>query len=340
MKIYKSYFLIRCLTETRFHIFCSALFLFLFNNQVFAQTDYADLKNWAAHPWKSDMSDSVPKPLQAKFIKDSVTDVFFIYPTSYTSKNFTEWNASIDDQAINDKTDRTSILYQASAFNESSRVFAPRYRQANLEAFFIDTTAARPYFDTAYADVKNAFIYYLEHLNQGRPIIIASHSQGTVHAARLLKEFFEGKMLMNKLICAYIIGMPVPENYFSQLKVCDQPSATGCFVSWRTYKKGYEPAFIKKENFKAVVVNPLTWTTSDSLAASSLNKGGVLKNFNKIVPAVVNAQVHGNMLWSCKPNVPGRLFFTRKNFHIGDINLFYLNIRENVKNRIAAFWKK
>lgn len=340
MKIYKSYFLIRCQSKNRFHILFPAFIFFLFNNQVFAQTDYADLKNWAAHPWKSDMSDSVPKPLQASYIKDSVADVFFIYPTSYTSKNFTEWNAAINDEAINSKTDRTSILYQASAFNESSRVFAPRYRQANLEAFFIDTATARPYFDTAYADVKNAFIYYLENLNQGRPIIIASHSQGTVHAARLLKEFFEGSMLMNKLICAYIIGMPIPENYFSQLKVCDQPFSTGCFVSWRTYKKGYEPEFIKKENFKAIVVNPLTWTTSDTLAASSLNKGAVLKNFNKIVPAVVNAQVHGNMLWSCKPNVPGRLFFTRKNFHIGDINLFYLNIRENVKNRIAAFWKK
>ncbi len=46
------------------------------------------------------------------------------------------WNADIDDEKINSKTDKASILYQASVFNKYCRVFAPRYRQANLEAFY------------------------------------------------------------------------------------------------------------------------------------------------------------------------------------------------------------
>ena len=33
---------------------------------------------------------------------------------------------------------------------------------------------------------KAAFQYYLEHYNNGRPFIIASHSQGTYHAKRLI----------------------------------------------------------------------------------------------------------------------------------------------------------
>ena len=111
------------------------------------------------------------------------------------------WNADIDDVALNKKTDNTTILYQASVFNEDCRVFAPRYRQANFNAFFTNNKVVTDKaFELAYEDIKTAFEYYLEHYNQGRPIIIASHSQGTLHAGRLLKEYFEGKPLQKKFI--------------------------------------------------------------------------------------------------------------------------------------------
>ncbi len=338
MKIYKRYFFL-------------PIWLIIIHPTAFAQfvpyadtstmPDYSQLKHWAAHPWKYDLSDSTPTALLSQpLIKDSVTDVFFIHPTTYTKNSFTRWNASLEDETLNEKTDQTSILYQASAFNESSRVFAPRYRQAHLQAFYIDQATAAPYFDTAYADIKLAFEYYLQHYNNGRPVIIAAHSQGTVHAARLLKEFFENKPLYNRLICAYLIGMPVPVNYFETLRPCNNENATGCFISWRTYKKGYVPSHVKAEKDTMLVVNPLTWTTDENPASSNLNKGAVLKNFNKVVRKAVSAQVKGNILWSSKPNVPFKFLFFKKNYHIGDINLFYVNIRENVKKRIAAFWKR
>jgi hypothetical protein len=303
--------------------------------------DYLDMHYWAAHPLKWDPSDSVPKPLRKNFVKDSVADVFFIYPTSLTDPKNKSSNAAIDDAFINSKTDYSSILYQASAFNEQCRVFAPRYRQAHYGNYFTaDTASARKAFDLAYEDVKTAFETYLTYYNGGRPIIIASHSQGTTHAARLLKEFFENKTLKNKLICAYIIGMPIPENYFTTLKPCKDSLSTGCFVAWRTFEKNYEgTSFVLAENYKAVVVNPLSWTTDTSVAASSLNKGAVLKNFNKLVPHVTNAQVHGNILWATKPKFFGSFLLKTKNYHIADINFYYLNIRENVKRRIMMYWK-
>lgn len=300
--------------------------------------DYADLNYWAAHPWKNDASDSIPKPLRKTLMKDSVADVFFLHPTTLTDKKDERWNAPIDDAAINAKTDNSTILYQASVFNEQSRVFAPRYRQAHIKAFYINEKDAQPYFDTAYEDVKNAFTYYLQNFNNGRPIIIASHSQGTKHASRLLKEFFDNKPLQNKLVCAYIIGLPVPEKYFSTIPVCKDSSATGCLVSWRTYQRGYK--IDKVENFKAVVINPLTWAMDTSFVSAKKNMGGVLLKFNKIVPHVVDANIHHNILWTSKPNIFGKVFFNRKNYHIGDINLFYMNIRENVKTRITSYFKK
>ncbi|MEQ1554386.1 MAG: DUF3089 domain-containing protein [Ferruginibacter sp.] len=302
--------------------------------------NYADLHYWAAHPWKKDPSDSVPKPIRNFIVEDSTVDVFFIHPTTLTANKDKRWNADIDDATLNAKTDYSTILYQASAFNKQCRVFAPRYRQVHIRAYYVPLKSVITYFDTAYEDVKNAFEYYLKNYNNGHPIIIASHSQGTTHAAHLLKDFFENKPLQNKLVCAYILGMPIAENYFSTISMCKDSSATGCFVSWRTYHRGYvEPLFVAKEEFKAAIINPLTWTMDTALVSSNKNMGGVMLKFNKIIPNVVNSNIHHNVLWTSKPNVFGKFLYTQKNYHVGDINLFYMNIRQNVKTRIDAFWK-
>ncbi|MBI3235638.1 MAG: DUF3089 domain-containing protein [Bacteroidetes bacterium] len=302
--------------------------------------DYSNLDYWAAHPWKKDLSDSVPVNLKETYKPDSLADAFFIHPTTLTDYKDENWNAVIDDASLNAKTDYSTILYQASVFNEKCRVFAPRYRQAHIRSFFTHTTDSDNAFETAYADIKAAFECYLKNYNNNRPIVIASHSQGTKHAGRLLKDFFENKPLQKQLVCAYIIGMPVPVDYFTDLKPCTDSLATGCFVSWRTFKRNSEePQFISDEKFKSVVINPLTWTTETMLVSSNLNKGGVLKNFNRVVPHVVSAQIHNNILWSSKPDVPGKILYIQNNYHIGDINLFYMNIRENVAARISAFLK-
>lgn len=303
--------------------------------------DYSNLNYWAAHPWKKDPSDSVPKALQVDMYRDSLADVFFVHPTTFTDASEKNRNANIDDKKINEKTDYSTILYQASVFNNSARVFAPRYRQAHIRAFFNSNSDSEKAFDIAYADVKKAFTFYLTNYNNGRPIIIASHSQGTRHAAMLLKEFFENKQLLSQLVCAYIIGLPVNTDYFTSLKPCADSVQNGCFVTWRTFKRNTkEPEFFGNEKKSSVVVNPLTWTMSPAFAAASLNKGAVLRNFNKIVPHAVNAQIHNNILWTSKPDVPGKIFFIKKNYHVGDINLFYMNIRENAVTRTKAFLKK
>jgi hypothetical protein len=203
----------------------------------------------------------------------------------------------------------------------------------------MDNKKSDEFFDTAYCDIKNAFELYLKNFNHDRPIIIASHSQGTKHAGRLLKEFFEDKPLYKNLVCAYIIGMPVPENYFRNIPPCKDSTETGCFVAWRTFKKGYYPEFVKKESFKSVVINPLSWTLDQKNISKKFNKGGVLRNFNKVNKKVASAQIKGNILWTCKPDIFGKFFILKRNYHIGDINLFYVNIRENVKQRINHFKK-
>lgn len=305
-----------------------------------AAPDYSNLYYWAAHPYKKDPSDSVPLPLRAGYANDSTVDVFFLHPTTFTGRNETGWNADTDSDTLNAKTDYTTILYQASVFNEY-RVFAPRYRQAHLRAYYTtDTVTALRAFDTAYADLKAAFQYYLDHFNNGRPIIIASHSQGSTHAQRLLKEFFETGTLRNRLVAAYVIGMYIPGNYFTTLQQCRDSLQTGCVIGWRTFKRGYEPDFVKKEKDSGWVTNPLTWTATGEYAPNTLNRGSVLTQFNKLYPHLAGAGIHSNVLWIDKLHTTGGFLVRMKNFHIGDINLFYVNIREDLRRRVGLFWKQ
>ena len=301
--------------------------------------DYSDLKYWAAHPWKKDPSDSIPLPLRSTPI-DSSVDVFFIHPTTLTDPKLHGriWNASINDADLNAKTDYTSILYQASVFNGSCRVFAPRYRQAHIFSFFTtDTTKSKEALNLAYKDVETAFVYYLKHYNNGRPIIIAAHSQGTLHAAMLLKKYFEHTNLQAQLVAAYIVGLPVDETLFLYLEACKTPTETGCINSWRTFRTGYLPAYIHDEKSKAIVTNPLSWTTTDTLISRMNNDGSVLYKFNKRYLHTNSAQIHGNVLWTNRPKFFFGIFLKTNNYHAGDYNLFYYSIRKNIKERIEAY---
>ncbi|MEP6514377.1 MAG: DUF3089 domain-containing protein [Parafilimonas sp.] len=303
--------------------------------------DYKDLNYWASHPWKWDPADSIPKPLRSEQ-RDSSVDVFFIHPTMFVLKKYhKKWNADIDDYYINAKTDYSTILFQASAFNQHARIFAPRYREAHINSFFTkDTASANKAFEIAYQDVKTAFEYYLKTWNHNRPIIIASHSQGTKHAERLLKEFFENKPLNNQLVVAYLLGWPVPKDYFGSLKMCADSVETNCLCGWRTFRKNYVPSYLKKENGNSFATNPLNWKTDETYADKYANKGGVLTKFNKVYKNTNDARIRNGLLWVRKPKFPWSFLFVTRNYHIGDYNLFYINVRENVEQRINAYLSK
>lgn len=122
---------------------------------------------------------------------EAAADVFFLHPTTYFSGE--SWNQPLDDPETNRRTDERVLRNQASAFNGAGRVFAPRYRQATLGAFFTDDTAdADAARALAYSDVRRAFRHYLAEWGGDRPLVIAAHSQGSRMALRLLSEHFAG----------------------------------------------------------------------------------------------------------------------------------------------------
>jgi hypothetical protein len=212
-------------------------------DKVTAPPDYTSLNYWAAHPNKRDNADSLPATFLTDEQATAQADVFFVYPTIYTGvkKDQTSWNSDVNDEVLNETIDNTTILHQASVFNGAGRIYAPRYRQAHMNVYFdkVRREDAKNAMAFAYEDVKMAFEYYLKHYNNGRPIIMAAHSQGTNHTEQLLKEYFDGKDLQNQLVAAYLIGMPIVADSFNTIPPCTTPTQTGCFCSWNAYARNH-----------------------------------------------------------------------------------------------------
>ena len=303
--------------------------------------NYALDSCWAALPNRRDSADAVPRNSGLRDEQaTAAADVFFVHPTTYYWHE--AWNANLSSGKLNRYTDRSTIRHQATAFNAAGRIYAPRYRQATLYSFFDEQTPnGKAALDFAYADVKAAFQYYLDHYNQGRPIIIAGHSQGTHHATRLLHEFFDNDpKLRRQLVAAYLIGYKVKPDEYQTIRPCADSLETGCFITYNSVATSYDyPPF-----HPFAVTNPLTWTLDTLLAPTTLNRGGVSQDFKRIDPQVTDAKIHHGLLWVTPPKpggyprflLPGRPEL-RHSFHIADYSLFYMNIRENAKARVRAW---
>ena len=129
-----------------------------------------------------------------------------------------------------------------------------------------------------------AFDYYLAHENHGRPFIIASHSQGSLHALRLLQERIAGRpAAASSLVAAYVIGYYVPADIGRLgIAVCDSPTQTGCLVDWNTVKEGVRAGAHEQSRFiwwegryqhpagrALVCVNPLNWRAGGKAACGA-----------------------------------------------------------------------
>jgi hypothetical protein len=304
--------------------------------------DYTRLECWAAHPLKNDPADQVPCPFLVNRQDSAAIDVFFLHPTTLTGyhRDDRRWNGDIYDERLNMKTDSAPILFQASIFNGVGRVFAPRYRQAHLNVFFgEDTVSNIKALRLAHADALAAFDTYLKTWNNGRPFILVGHSQGAFHTLRLLRERVENTPLEQQLVAAYMVGWPVKESDLKKIKPCETPDQLDCYCTWRTWER--KAGRKRAEDDDVVCTNPLTWTTTQgAYAPKSANKGGVVRPFCAVYPGITDAEVYRGLLLADRPKFQGSILFLKKNYHPGDLNLYYMNVRENAELRAANYLQR
>ena len=297
-----------------------------------AAPNYEEAQNWAVlpHTYSDDL-----KAFSAEDITGLKADVFYVYPTLNTADEDLRWNVPIDDGIQQKKVLQKAVLFQASAFTNVAQLYVPYYRQAHLRSYQRLDEGGKQALLLAYSDVKKAFETYLKKFNNGRPIILASHSQGSTHTKFLLRDFFDNKPLQKQLIAAYVVGTVIKSDQYQSLKPMTSPNEVGGYVGWNTFRKGYYP---KNKNFYkgSVTTNPITWDAAKSTVFNQ-HKGFLYSN-KKVYSKALKIEVTDGLIWSTNPKFPMRFFMSfMKNYHVGDLNLFWQDIRENVALRTKTF---
>ena len=327
----------------RFSFFCCFLFLISCSPRLQSPSSifdlalspeaprYDSLSFWAFHPNRDKASQLLPKNYSDSLFDDnSFIDVFYLHPTSYHSGD--NWNASLSDAALNSSRTDYLLHNQASVFAGVARLYAPHYRQMHIESY-TDLTNGYPAFHLAFSDVRAAFMHYWNNWNKGRPFIIAGHSQGTNHAERLIKEvILSDEKMFKQLKIAYLLGMPIM-TISDEFVPCEEESQVDCFVSWRSFRSGFYPSNPIGDSI--VSINPILWTSTDSLSKYTDHRGVLFPNGKLKYPQSLSVKNHQGMLSVERPKGIILRQYKRDDYHVADINLFWLNIRENLRLRLS-----
>lgn len=321
--------------------------------------DYASNANWLAKPgadstlaeWRPDQADGTPPPPPVLRPRDAAT--FYIHPTTYLERD--RWNAALTPDEVSEGRTRTFVRSQASAFNEVSEVWAPRYRQAAFGAFLLKNEDAAQALDLAYRDVLKSFDAFLTAQPGDKPLILAGHSQGALHLSRLLAD--RRAALKDRLVAAYVVGWPLSSTADLPLMgrtACAAPDETGCILSWQSFAEPANPGLvmdswvgtkaangITRQRRDMVCVNPLTGTAGGAAPATA-NLGTLQPSADYSTATLATAQVGArcdDRLLLVGGNLPtaGGFVLPGNNYHPFDYALFWGSIRADAARRLRAF---
>lgn len=330
-----------------------------------SKPDYSLEKYWLSLPTRTDEADLVPEGVEESINNSKApVDVFYIHGTGYL--NNANWTAAINPNTATEDNAKFSLANEASIFNGCCNIYAPHYREASMFTYLGLTTEKRDHLlDIVFADIANAFDYFIKHHNQDRPIVIVSHSQGTHIAMRLLKKIDMDATLAKRVVVAYLIGsgpVSLDKDYVNSLAhftTCRDPNSINCIVHWDTYgENGSKKIFSSPK--PSLCINPLSWQENDVRAPASQHLGAApisgaytikmegddksenvaFKRQAELTPQYTWAQCRDGFLYVADQagtdyEKLGKL--PDKSYHGIDFPLFYGNIRENVKHRIAEY---
>ncbi len=329
-----------------------------------AANRYANVEMWYAHPKKLANNPALWTPTGFKPSSEvsaaKSAAVFFLHPTSFLTPRPTTWNADLGDATTNERAE-LFIRGQASPFNGVGQIWAPRYRQASFGAFLTTQPEAQKALDAAYDDVAVAWGQFLADIGPDRPIIVASHSQGSVHLLRLLREQIAGKSVAQRIAAAYVVGWPVSvatDLPALGLPACATADQARCILSWQSFAEPAETGQItavydattgfngkSRAATKMLCTNPLTGTPNASANASA-NIGATIPSIDLktatleagTIPARCDAR--GFLLIGGPPKGISAYVLPGNNYHVFDYSLFWSNIRADAARRLATFEAK
>ena len=143
--------------------------------------------------------------------------------------------------------------------------------------------------------------------------------------------------LGNRIVYMYLLGMPVKKDEFQEVKMCQNDSSSHCLFSWRTYRKGYQDNYTSKSRRSIAVTNPVSISDTSGWSKRSIKKKAILWKYNIAYEKTHDTRIMGDMLWITRPRFKGGIVgLFLKNYHAGDFNLFYGDIRSDIKRRLSS----
>jgi len=321
-----------------------------------AGASYAQADLWIARPDIAG-NPSLWTPRGFEPARAPRASVFFVHPTSFLES--TAWNAPLDDRESQDRA-ALFVRSQASAFNGAGAVWAPKYRQAAFGAFLTTEADARRALDFAYRDVRAAYEQFLREAPADRPIILAAHSQGSLHLMRLLQERIRGAPEAGRIVAAYVVGWPVSVSAdlpALPLPACERPDQARCLLSWQSFSEPADPSQVTEVYDESVGPGGVSRNGSAMLCTNPLTGArgggaGMERNLGTLIPnedfssatfrrGAVPARCAGRGFLSIGDNealpAMGPYALPGNNYHVYDYALFWANVRADAERRLAAF---
>ena len=285
-------------------------------------------------------------------------EIFFIHPTSFLQRS--RWNAPLDDGESQWRA-RLFVRSEASAFNDIGEIWAPKYRQATFGAFLTNREDAAKALAFAYRDVAEAWDAFLRQAPKDRPIILAAHSQGSLHLMHLLAERIAGRPEAKRIAAVYLVGWPVSTSADLPrlgFPACETAGQARCILSWQSFAEPADPKMITdvydasrgltgaaRSGSPMLCVNPLTGARGGDGAAKP-NLGTLVPNQDLTAgtlqaPGVAaRCDVRGFLLIGGPPPQLGPYVLPGNNYHVYDYALYWANIRADAAARLKTFLGK
>ena len=278
--------------------------------------------------------------------EDKDTDVFLICPLVDTrsERNAYDLNDKLKARFVN------ALDMEKGIYADVGRLYSPFYRQMSMNAYRLPESERETTRAVAYADISAAFRWYLDHENNGRPLILAGFSQGAEMCLELMKEFFgdtpEGNALRERLITVYAIGWRVTEEdirAYPQIVPARGEKDLGTVVSFDCEDGSLQKTIIIPAGIRTLSINPLNWRTDGTPADRSQNLGAVMNTGAEAVPGLCGAYIgdRGQLVVTdvnAGDYPPGLDLFPTGAYHIYDYLFFFTNLKQNIADRVSAYF--
>jgi len=272
-------------------------------------------------------------------------DMFYVYPTVSTISfvdNDSSWYADITLPEVREEANGNQrfnkMLYGEYNF------YAPYYRQMIFEAYQQPESVLNQIVETPAQDIIDAFQYYMEHFNQGRPFFLMGHSQGSQVLIELLKKGMteEQRQLM---VAAYCIGYHVTAEDLAAYPEALKPATDSLMRGLVIFNSVTDTAAISMVSRDDVVgINPTTWTMATDTVPAEFQLGMAKYNEARdsvlIVPCPTRTWLYKHST-VCPDLDPEMVFvpayeemFPKGNLHFADSWLFGGNVVENMRCRL------